>query len=99
MDIEKDKIKINFENAESGLISKGGAPTDFYIAGDDKKFMPANTKIQGNNIIVWSKEIKNPVAIRYGFTNAAMPNLFSKEGLPVNTFRTDGWDDVNTINQ
>ena len=33
-----------------------------------------------------------PVAVRFGFTNAAMPNLFSKEGLPVNLFRTDDWE-------
>jgi sialate O-acetylesterase len=45
---------------------------------------------------VWNKAIKTPVAVRFGFTNTAMPNLFSKEGLPVNLFRTDKWDDVDT---
>ncbi len=99
MSIAKDKIRVNFENAENGLICKGGSPTEFYIAGDDKIFKPANTKVDGSNVIVWSKEIKNPVAVRFGFTNDAMPNLFNKEGLPVNTFRTDNWDDVKTINQ
>ncbi len=99
MDIEKGKIKIYFDNADEGFVTKNGAPTDFYIAGEDKKFMPATAKVQGSSIIVWNKDIKNPVAVRYGFTNNATPNLFSKEGLPVNTFRTDDWNDVNTTNQ
>ena len=33
--------------------------------------------------------VKEPVDVRFGFTNTAMPNLFSAEGLPVNLFRTD----------
>ncbi len=99
MDIEKGKIKINFENAAEGLWTKNGAPTEFYIAGEDRKFIPASAKVNGSSVIVLSKEIKNPVAVRFGFTNDAMPNLFNKEGLPVNTFRTDNWDDVKTLNQ
>ncbi len=99
MKIEKDKARIYFENADKGLVTKDGAPTDFYIAGDDKIFKPASAKVDGNTVIVSNKEVKNPVAVRYGFTNSAMPNLFSKEGLPVNTFRTDEWNNVNTISE
>jgi sialate O-acetylesterase len=33
--------------------------------------------------------LKEPKDVRFGFTNTAMPNLFSAEGLPVNLFRTD----------
>jgi len=93
MKAEKNKIRISFNNAESGLMIKAGkTPTDFYIAGDDKNFIPATAKIEGNTVVVWSKDIKNPTAVRFGFTNTAMPNLFSKDGLPVNLFRTDDWD-------
>jgi sialate O-acetylesterase len=92
MKIEKDKIRISFFNVDNGLMTKGGAPIEFYIAGQDRKFLPASAKIDGNTVVVWNKEIKNPVAVRFGFTNAAMPNLFNKEGLPVNLFRTDNWD-------
>jgi len=98
MKIEKNKIRIGFINADNGLISKGHPITGFYIAGEDRKFLPATTKIEGNTIIVSNKTIKNPVAVRFGFTNTAMPNLFSKEGLPANLFRTDDWM-VDTLNQ
>ena len=92
MKIEKDKIRISFDNAENGLMTKGNAPTEFYIAGEDQKFVPATAKVEGNTVVVWNKDIKNPVAVRFGFSNVAMPDLFSKEGLPVNLFRTDDWD-------
>ncbi|HYH15409.1 MAG TPA: sialate O-acetylesterase, partial [Flavisolibacter sp.] len=89
MKVEKDKIRIYFENADKGLVAKGGKPIGFSIAAEDKIFKPAQAKIEGNSIVVWNKEVKAPVAVRFGFSNAAMPNVFSKEGLPVNLFRTD----------
>jgi sialate O-acetylesterase len=91
MKIEKDKIRIYFDNAEQGLISKDGAATEFYIAGGDQQFLPAQARIDGNTVVVWNATLKNPVAVRFGFSNAAMPNLFGKDGLPVNLFRTDDW--------
>ncbi|MEO8861089.1 MAG: sialate O-acetylesterase, partial [Ginsengibacter sp.] len=99
MDVEKGKVKISFDNAEAGLMNKGNTPTDFYIAGADKIFHPASARIIGNNVIVWNNDVKNPVAVRFGFTNDAIPNLFSKDGLPMNIFRTDDWNDVSTIIQ
>lgn len=93
MKVEKSRIRINFDHAEGGLVSKGGAPTEFYIAGEDGKFVPATAKIEGNSVVVWNKEIKTPVAVRFGFSDASMPNLFSKDGLPVVSFRTDTWND------
>jgi sialate O-acetylesterase len=92
MKVEKNKIRITFDHAEKGLISKGNTPTDFYIAGEDKNFLPATVKIDGSTVIVSNSKIKNPVAVRFGFNNTAMPNLFSKDGLPVNLFRTDDWE-------
>lgn len=88
MVVEKDKIRISFNHAETGLMSKGGDPTEFYIAGEDNVFVPASAKIQGSEVIVWNKNVKNPVAVRFGFNSIAIPNLFSKEGLPVDLFRT-----------
>lgn len=90
--IEKDKIKVQFTNASNGLIAKGEQITSFEIAADDKIFLPAQAKIEGNTISVYNKKIKNPVAVRFAFNNTAIPNLFNKEGLPVNLFRTDNWE-------
>jgi len=101
MQIEKNKIRIFFSyvdsgffsNADSGLVCKGGKPTGFFIAGEDRKFLPATVEIDGNTVIVSHKDIKKPVAVRFDFSNAAIPNLFGKNGLPVNLFRTDDWNE------
>jgi sialate O-acetylesterase len=90
MQTEKSKIRIYFTNAENGLMSKGPL-TEFYIAGEDKIFKSAETKIEKNSVVVWSKDVAKPVAVRFGFRNAAILNLYNKEGVPVNLFRTDDW--------
>jgi sialate O-acetylesterase len=95
MQIEKNKIRISFSDTEKGLMIKGKTATDFFIAGADKNFLPAMVKIEGNTVVVWNKDINSPVAVRFAFSNTAMPNLFNSEGLPVNLFRTDDWE-VNT---
>ena len=90
MQVQKNKIKLWFNNTDRGLISKGPL-TEFFIAGEDQKFVPAEAKIEGNSIVVWNKNIDKPVAVRYGFRNAAILKLYNKEGVPVNLFRTDDW--------
>jgi sialate O-acetylesterase len=91
MNIEKDRIRITFNGAEGGLESRGGEPSEFMIAGDDRRFRPARARIEGSTVVVWSPAVSHPAAVRFGFGNASIPNLFSREGLPVNLFRTDDW--------
>lgn len=100
MKVEKGKIRIYFDYAEIGLISFGGDPKEFLIAGSDQKFYPATAKIEGSTVNVFAKEVKVPVAVRYAWGNAIVSNLFNKEGLPVSLFRTDDWVvDVNPAEQ
>lgn len=92
MAVEKNRIRIWFENVPTGLMSRGKDLTEFQIAGEDRKFVPARARIDGNTVVVSSKQVKNPVAVRFGWPNQSIPNLFGKEGLPVSCFRTDQWD-------
>jgi sialate O-acetylesterase len=89
--IENDKAIINFDNAVDGLAAKSKTIGEVLVAGDDKIFYAADVKIDGNKLIVSSKLVKQPVAVRYGFGNTALATLFSKDGLPVCPFRTDDW--------
>ncbi|HMI01296.1 MAG TPA: sialate O-acetylesterase [Pedobacter sp.] len=86
-----DKAIIVMDNAESGLIIKGDVVTELFIAGLDQVFYPAQGTVKNNILTAWSKEVKNPAAVRYGFTDTATGNLFSKENLPAAPFRTDSW--------
>lgn len=91
MNSEKSKVRISFDNVSSGLKATGEEIKCFEIAGADQVFKPAKVKIDGNTILVWSKEIKTPVAVRFSWSNDGIGNLFSNEGLPVAPFRTDDW--------
>lgn len=88
-----DSILLTFSSVGRGLEVKGGGELKYFaIAGKDKKFVWANARIINNQVIVWSDEIKNPVAIRYAWAdNPEGANLYNKEGLPASPFRTDNW--------
>ncbi|OHB61430.1 MAG: hypothetical protein A2Y12_05000 [Planctomycetes bacterium GWF2_42_9] len=87
-------IRLFFDHADSGLIAKGDNLTCFEIAGEDRTFVSANALIDGNTIIVYNNKVKNPVAVRFAWSNTAVPNLFNKDGLPASSFRTDDWPGV-----
>jgi sialate O-acetylesterase len=90
MKAEKGAIRLSFDYVNGGLVAKGEL-TDFMIAGQDRKFVPANAVIDGDNVVVSSEDVKNPVAVRYAWSNWASPNLFNAAGLPASSFRTDNW--------
>lgn len=93
MDASKGKINLYFDNAPNGFMVKGdGTPTEFLIAGSDQNFLPADVKIEKDRIVVSNKQISNPVAVRFSFSNTGMSNVLNKEGLPVIPFRTDNWE-------
>lgn len=89
--IEGNKIIISFSNVGSGLISIDDEDLNqFAIAGADKKFVWAKTKIEGDKVIVWNEEIAQPMYVRYAWAdNPFGANLYNKEGLPASPFRTD----------
>ena len=89
--IDANKIVINFQHVGSALISNDGEElSEFAIAGADKKFVWAKAKIEGDKVIVWSDEVKEPMYVRYAWAdNPVNPNLYNKEGLPASPFKTD----------
>jgi len=92
MSVENDKIRIRFDHVGGGLISLDNSPlTWFEIAGKDRVFYKAHTEIKGDAVLVWNERIKEPVAVRFGWHQLAVPNLGNKEGLPASPFRTHRW--------
>jgi sialate O-acetylesterase len=72
------------------LISKDGQPlTHFTIAGANGVFVPAQARLKGQQVLVSAAQVPHPVAVRFGWDEAAQPNLFSASGLPARPFRTD----------
>ena len=90
--VEKDKIRLSFSSVGGGLATRDEKSlSHFTIAGVDKKFVPAKAVIDGQTVVVGSKAVVDPVAVRYGWGNADMPNFSNKAGLPASSFRTDDW--------
>ena len=100
MKTDGNKIILDFEHTGGGLVAKGGEPLKgFAIAGADRKFVWADAKIDGDTVVVSHDEISVPVAVRYGWANNPVCNLYNKEGLPAAPFRTDKWPGVTAENK
>ena len=82
---------IKFTNAPNGLTSFGKPLTQFEIAGNDRVFRPATATIRNGTIVLASPLVPAPVAARYAFRDFLVGELFSTEGYPVSSFRTDDW--------
>ena len=92
MRVDGDMVTLFFKNVGTGLRAEGRTGEGFFIAGTDKQFYPAEARIAGSTITLVSKQVKQPVAVRYAFSNTAVGNIFSREGMPLSPFRTDDWE-------
>lgn len=82
--------RLRFEHLGGGLVARGGEPLKgFAIAGADKRFVFADARIDGDMVVVSSPAVREPVAVRYGWANNPVCNLYNKAGLPASPFRTD----------
>lgn len=94
-EIKGNQIILTFNNIGSGLSTSDNSLNvkGFEIAGADKVFLSAKAIIKDNKIIVSSDEVKNPVAVHYGWADDDTEiNLFNKEKFPASPFRTDNWE-------
>jgi sialate O-acetylesterase len=82
---------IKFRDVPNGLTSYGKPITNFEIAGSNKVFYPATAVIRNGTIQLTSLSVAAPVAVRYAFKDFIIGELFSTEGFPVSSFRTDDW--------
>ena len=89
----KDKTaQVRFNNTPNGLTAFGKELTGFEVAGADHRFYPAKATISGSVVTVAAAEVAGPAAVRYAFQDFVVGTLFSTEGLPVSSFRTDDWE-------
>jgi len=85
--------RLRFDPMGSALAVRGGGPLrGFSVAGADRRFHPAQARIEGDSVLVESAEVAQPQAVRYAWSeNPAEANLVNREQLPVSPFRTDTW--------
>ena len=88
---EEGKIRLSFRNAEGMKSSDGGPIKGFAVAGEDRVFKWAEVEIQGDHVLVSSKDVPAPIAVRYAWADNPECNLINAAGLPASPFRTDDW--------
>ncbi len=90
MQMKDGTVVLHFTHIGKGLEARGGELKGFAICGEDRKWVWARAEIQpGNTIVVSSPEVPQPVAVRYGWADYPVVNLWNKDGLPASPFRTD----------
>jgi sialate O-acetylesterase len=89
MRVKDSQAILSFEHIDGGLLAQGGELKGFSICGPDKKFVWAHAEIQGDTVVVSSPQVSEPVAVRYGWSDFPIVNLWNKSDLPASPFRTD----------
>ena len=92
MTVEGGSVRVKFDHVGGGLACAGeGELKGFAVAGEDRKWVWAEAKIDGETVVVNSKDVARPVAVRYAWGMNPECNLANKESLPAGPFRTDDW--------
>ncbi|WP_421894656.1 sialate O-acetylesterase [Marinoscillum sp.] len=87
-EVRGSRVYVSFDHGE-GLKSTGDDLREFEIKGIDGKWTPAKAVIKNGRVEVWSKGVREPVAVRFAWSDIAEPNLTNADGLPAACFRTD----------
>lgn len=93
-EIKNNSIVLSFDGVGSGLMTaREGQLEGFAISGKDGKWYWADASIKDDRIVVSSKNVSNPIAVRYAWAmNPSQANLlYNNEGFPASPFRTDDW--------
>lgn len=75
--------------AEQLPVDEEGKLLGFTIASKDGKFYNAEARIEGNKVVVWSENVKEPAVVRYGWDEDPVLSLYNEEHLPAAPFSTE----------
>jgi sialate O-acetylesterase len=95
MEKAENAIVLKFKNVKDWRPFDVKEPRGFTVAGEDKKFYPADAAIMPDGRIkVSSAKVPSPIAVRYAWAQNPICNMFAGNGLPLTPFRTDDWPGV-----
>ncbi|MFN3304783.1 MAG: sialate O-acetylesterase [Roseateles sp.] len=93
-EVRGNEVWLHFKHTAGGLrTTRAGEPLrGFMVAGADRRFVPANARIEGDAVVLGSTEVAIPQAARYAWVDNPMEsNLVGGDGLPAAPLRTDDW--------
>lgn len=86
--VSGEHLVLTFDHAE-GIKAGGAKLLGFEIAGADKKWHPAEAKIEGATVVLASPEVKQPASARYNWDHMPTGNLTNNSSLPASPFSTE----------
>lgn len=100
--LETRRVAMNTERGHlhgqgpNAVVAEADELKGFTICGADQTFVEAQARIVSEHEVeVWSSDVTDPVAVRYGWSNFPLCNLYCKGGMPVSPFRTDSFERPN----
>jgi sialate O-acetylesterase len=83
-----NQIQIKFSH-DKGLKSDRKKIELFEISNEKGEWFTAKAKLKNGMVIVSSKEVKSPKAVRYAWKSTDIGNLYNEVGLPASTFKSE----------
>ncbi|MBK7877109.1 MAG: hypothetical protein IPJ77_15415 [Planctomycetes bacterium] len=90
--VEGASIRVHLDDAE-GLELRATKDALFALAGADRVFHAASSRVDGTTLVVTAADVPAPVAVRYAFRADDLGALVNAAGLPASSFRSDDWEE------
>ena len=87
-------LKLHFRHNDGGLVVKGDKLEEFSVAGKDRQWHWADARVEGDSVIISSRLVSNPLAVRYAWQANPAATFYNGAGLPAVPFRTDQWPEI-----
>ena len=88
-DVRGEKGYLSFDYGQGMRSSDGKSLRCFEVAEFEGIYYPATAEVVGEQVKVYSKEVRNPRYVRYGWQPFTRANLVNRAGLPASTFRAE----------
>jgi len=84
---ENKRLRLKFLHVQGGLTTLDKtAFQGFEISGKDRVFIPALSRIEGDEIVLEHPDVENPFGVRYGFAQNPHCNMANQSNLPASPF-------------
>lgn len=85
---EGDAVRIRFDagGMDEKVVLKTASGTGLELAGRDKKFFPATTRLEEGSLVLEAAPVQAPQWVRYGWCDNPDVTLFNSSGLPAAPF-------------
>ena len=80
--IEGHAVRVRYDHVGGGLVVRGERLEGFALAGADRRWVWADAKIDGDDVLVSSPLVQEPKLLRYDYVDVPRYCLWNKAGLP-----------------